>query len=1545
MNDSLEGIAVIGMSARFPGANDVSQFWQNLRDGVESISRFSPQELQAAGLSPTVFNHPLFVNAGGIVPDIDLFDASFFGFNPREAEILDPQQRLFMECAWNALEDAGYVTEKYDGTIGVYAGSGMSSYLFNIISNHEVMAMVGSYSVLLGNDKDHLATHVSYKLNLKGPSVAVQSACSTSLVAVCMACQSLLDHQCDIALAGGVSIKVPQKAGYMYQEGMINSPDGHCRSFDAKAKGTVGGNGLGIVVLKRLQDAVADGDFIRAVIKGFAINNDGSLKVGYTAPSVEGQAEVIAMAQTMAEVNPETISYVEAHGTATPLGDPIEIAALTQAFRASTKRKGFCAIGSVKSNIGHLDPAAGIAGFIKTVLMLEHKQLPPSLHFTHPNPQIDFANSPFFVNNRLLGWKDVPTPRRAGVSSFGIGGTNAHVILEEAPKSRPSGPGRSAHLLLLSARTKSALATATINLARYLRQASDISIADIAYTSQIGRRDFEYRRALVCHDLDDAVNALESQDPRQILTAVRPARDRRVVFMFSGQGAQYVNMAHGLYRHETTFREHVDRCAEILKPYLGLNVLEVLYPRAEETETKAQHLQQTAITQPALFTIEYALARLWMAWGVHPAAMIGHSIGEYVAACLAGVLSLEDALALVVARGALMQSMPAGGMLAVSLPQSKIEAFLGKDLDLAVINGPSQCVASGPIEAIKQLQSELSAKGVAYRLLHTSHAFHSRMMDPMLEAFQEEVKKVPLHPPRVHFISNLTGTWITAEMVTDPVYWVKQLRHTVRFADGIGELLKDPDACLLEVGPGSTLNSLAHQHPGIAAGHSVLSSVRHLRDRQPDVDFIVQTLSHLWLAGVEVDWAGFHSHEQCKRVPLPTYPFERQRYWIGPHQPVEQAGKRPPGDKPARNIEEWFYSPSWNLSSGIEPRFDSNEKLHWLLFGELQGLGARLMEWLRHYGQSVTFVTTGKQFARLDQGRFSIDPHRPEDYSRLLKEVRAESKLPNRIIHLWGIAAGGGVNAEAESFDHGQYLGFYSLLFLSQALAQQKAINPVKIGVVTNSIYLVTGEEALQPEKATVLGPCKVIPQEYPNIRCQNIDIAPVSSGGQPNEELLAALIAEVHNESSDTVVAYRGNQRWLPSYNPIRLDAVTGSSPLIRQGGVYLITGGLGNIGLLLAEDLAKRAHTKLILLGRSTFPQPESWSQWLKSHGELDNISRKIRKLQAIERSGSQLLILSGDVANEKQMREVVSQALTRFGAINGVIHGAGNTSAEAFSYINQTDRKLCESHFDPKARGLTVMNKVLDGTNPDFFILLSSLSSVLGGLGFVAYAAANCFMDAFASERKKAKTTRWISINWDGWQFMPGSNDAASWSDASILPNEGQEAFGRILSANSPGQVIVSINNLQARIKQWIKLETVQKSQQGQKPSTGALHPRPDLPTSYVAPANETELTIAGIWQELLGVQQVGIHDSFFELGGHSLLAIQVVSRLSDIFHTELSVQTLFDSPTVAQLAEKLKPEEQQQVEDAEEIEKLLEMVEHLSDSEVEELLSKHQGLQGG
>lgn len=887
--DLSEAIAIVGMAGRFPGAASVSQFWENLKAGRESISVLTDEELLASGIDEALLADPLYVKARGLLEDVDLFDASFFGFTPKEAELTDPQHRLFLETCFRALEDAGCNPETFGGAIGVFGGMSMNTYLLaargkdaGFWKELTESYQIGGYPSVLGNDYNFLATRVSYKLDLKGPSMDVQTGCSTSLVAVSLACRALLQHDCDAALAGGVSITFPQKRGYLYQEGAMGSPDGRCRAFDAAAAGTVFGSGVAVVVLKRLSDALARGDSIVAVIRGFALNNDGSSKVGYMAPSIEGQAEVIATAQALADVDAESIGYVETHGTGTPLGDPIEIAGLTRAFRSATTAKGFCAIGSVKPNVGHLDIASGVTGLIKAALAVRTGLIPPSLHYERPNPAIDFADSPFFVNTRLSEWRSSSGPRRAGVSAFGVGGTNAHVILEEAPAPQPPAV-RPCELLVLSAKTPGALDTAAENLARHLAENPEADLANVAFTLQEGRRHFAHRRALVCADVAQAVSGLTGPSRRE----ATDASDRRlasVAFLFPGQGSQYAGMARELYETEGRFREEVERCCDLLAPELGKDLLGLLLTPPKEGVPENSPIHRTGMAQPALFVVEYALARLWESWGIRPAAMLGHSLGEFVAATLAGVFSLEDALALVAARGRMIEGLPEGSMLAVRIEEEQLGTVARPGLSLAAVNTPSLCVLSGPPDVIEGLETDLAERGIVHRRLQTSHAFHSEMMDPVIAPFEDLVKKVRLKPPSIPFVSSVTGTWIRAGEATDPAYWSAHLRKPVRFARAVAELLADKEQALLEVGPGQTLSLHARRHPAKNSGHVVLSSLSHPEDRESDRACLLRAVGQLWVSGAAIDWPRLQAGRGLRRVSLPTYPFERSRHWIGKYR-------------------------------------------------------------------------------------------------------------------------------------------------------------------------------------------------------------------------------------------------------------------------------------------------------------------------------------------------------------------------------------------------------------------------------------------------------------------------------------------------------------------------------------------------------------------------------------------------------------------------------------------------------------------------------------
>lgn len=1484
-------IAIISAHCRFPGAVGAANFWENLHSGIESITVFSDAELKARGVSTAHLQDPLFVKAAPVLTDIDHFDAHFFGYSPREARLLDPQHRLFLECAWEALELAGYDPEQYPGLIGVYAGMGLSTYLLFNLVNHPDVTEQETVQVMLGNDKDFLSTRTAYHLNLKGPSLDVQTGCSTSLVATHLACDSLLSNQCDMALVGGVTLTMPQRTGYRYQPGGIESPDGHCRPFDAQGQGTVFGSGIGIVVLKRLEDALQDGDTIHAVIKGSAINNDGAAKLGYTAPGVEGQADVVLRAQRVADVDPETIQYVETHGTATELGDPIEIEALTQAFRVNTDRKQFCALGSVKSNIGHLDAAAGIAGLIKTTLSVEHGQIPPTLHFKEPNPRIDFAHSPFFVNDRLRPFtrhNDIPI--RAGVSSFGIGGTNAHIILEEAPLTAPSSPSRTQQLLLWSAKTEASLDQSRASLIAYLEQHPEMPLADMAYTLQIGRQRFSWRQALVCTDHADALMALHASNPERLLTQHNEMKTRPVVFMFSGQGSQYAQMGRELYETESVFRKAVDTCTNLLNPLLGFDLRTVLYPTPANEEAAQERLRETAVTQPALFTIEYALAQLWQAWGVQPEAMIGHSIGEFVAACLAGVFTLADALTLVCTRGRLMQAVSDGSMLAVPLSETAVQPYLTPMVSLAAINAPDSCVVSGAHAAIDAVQSQLEADGYLCRRLHTSHAFHSAMMEPAVADFRTAVANVSRQLPQLPYISNVTGTWITAEQATSPDYWADQMRQPVYFANGIGELLHDPQIILLEVGPGKALTTLVRRQIVSTSAQLALSTLRHPQEPESDLTFLLTTVGQLWLAGVPIAWSDFYADESRRRIPLPTYPFARQRYWMDPPQGLTAHSTRKKPD-----IDDWFYVPSWKRTAP-RPLSVPTTAEHWLLFmeggdTETAVFSASVQTRLHQLGQTVSIVRPGTQFQTLGEGQYTIRSQEQDDYTRLLQQTGPVQT----ILHLWALTATDEVAC------------FFSLLFLAQALEKVGHIKPLRLGIATSQLSNISGTEYVEPDRALILGASRVIPQEYEGICCQVFDVTNHTSV----DYLLADLWTAKEVESA-SLVAYRGRYRWVQIYEQTDLPTVEGMPALLRPQGIYLITGGLGGLGITVAAYLARTVGAKLALVGRSEVPPRSEWSSVTD-----EAVQRCIQAVQMLEELGAEVLTLTANVTDEAALSAAVSTAYTHFGDLHGVIHAAGVPGG---GMIQLKTMATAQSILAAKVQGAKHLQRCLTNNSLDFLLFFSSVTSILGGLGQSDYSAANAFLDAFAQSEPLSCPV--ISINWSEWQEvgmavntqMPA--DVQQWRQQElqhgILPAEGAAALARILAYPQP-QVIVSTRDFAAMQARSTRLSIANMLSELAQIRTHAHEVRPEgngRHTNYVAPQTEIEQTIASLWQKALDLDQIGIHDNFFELGGNSLIGLQLVNRINEALDLQISAVSLYESPTVYKLIQMITSDGQEE-----------------------------------
>lgn len=1306
-------IAIVGMSGRFPGASDIETFWKNIRDGVDAGVWLDEEQLRAAGVTDEELADPNYIRVCHPIEDMAGFDAGFFGFSPREAAIMDPQQRHFLEVAWEAMEHAGHDPSREAGKVGVFAGCGASLYLMrNLLTRRELVDGVGFFLLRhTGNDKDFLATRVSYLMNLSGPSVNVQTACSTSLVAIHLACQSLLAAECDMAIAGGSTLKQPHRVGYTYQEGEILSPDGKCRTFDAKAEGTVFGSGAGAIILRRLEDAIRDGDTIHAVIKGSSVNNDGSSKVGFLAPSVDGQAVNMAEALAISGVNAAELGYVECHGTATPVGDPIEVAALTQAFSNTSAAKGSIAIGSVKTNVGHLDTAAGVAGLIKTVQALKHAQLPPSLHYESPNPAMDLESGPFYVNAELRSWPSRGAHRLAAVTALGAGGTNAHIVLQSAPvpvASAASPVGRRWQLLPISTKTQSALDRQTDRIADYLNR-DGVSLNDTAFTLQRGRQAFQWRRFVVADSVQGAQELLRAKDPKSAPVTSVPSARRSVAFMFAGGGAQYPAMGQDLYEQEPVYRAAVDECVALLQPRLDWSLKGLLYPPVDGRETAATEMQRPSRSLPCLFTTQYAMAKLLMSWGIAPDAMLGHSMGEYTAAHLAGVFSLDDALALVAFRGKLFETVPRGGMLSVPLDAADLAKRLPPALSIAAANAPGLSVASGPVDALDALERELLTDDIECTRVHIDIAAHSSMLDVILEEFGAFTAKIRYSAPTKPFVSNVTGTWIKPEEATDPRYWVKHLRQTVQFADGAGTLLADEGRVLVEVGPGKVLATLAGLHGSKTPVHEIMTTMRHPAEERNDVAVALATVGRLWAAGVETDWAAVAGEAPGRRVPLPTYPFEHGQHFFEPgvvSAPAPTLAKR-------ADVGAWAWRPSWEkatIASVSELPADAT----WLVLHDDAGIGARIAERLRAAGAPVVSVLAGVEYAKRDAATFVVDPASAEQFDRLVADLTASTPLPNRIVHTW--AATDGAVGEARAF--------YSLLSLTQAIGRAGIEEQLRLDVVTTGGQYVGGESQLEPDRALVMGPVRVVPKEFPNITCRAIDLPMPGAPGFHERRAVAQALQELAHGGEEESIAWRGVERYRPSFEEVALPAASDGIHL-GDGAVWLITGGLGGLGYLVAEELAKRARVRLVLTGRS---------------------ATRTAAVAALETLGAEVLVVKADVADEAAMRAAVAEARRAFGPITGVVHAAGLVED---SLVLMKEKESAARVLRPKVQGTQVLEAVTRDEPLERVVYFSSRGAYAGVAGQVDYTAASAYLDACAVRASQLRGVPVISLNWSAWK----------------------------------------------------------------------------------------------------------------------------------------------------------------------------------------------------
>ncbi|MGP4022515.1 SDR family NAD(P)-dependent oxidoreductase [Actinomadura sp. 3N407] len=1495
-----DAIAVVGMAGRFPGARGLPEFWDNLRAGAMSLKRLTDDQLRRAGVPEDVLADPAYVKVAAQIDDFHRFEPALFGITPREAEAMDPQIRVLLEISHDALHDAGYDPYRFGGRIGMYAGAGHNEYLTrHVRANPWFMETIGEARARIDNHTDFLSTAVSYHLGLRGPSVSSVTACSTSLVTVHMACAALFNSECDMAIAGGVDIPLRLYGGYHHSEGGgLLATDGIVRPYDAKASGTVFGAGAGAVVLKRLSQAVADRDAVHAVVIGSAINNDGAAKPAFATPGERGQAEVLAAALRTAKIDPASVGYVEGHGTGTPIGDPIEVAALNRAYGAGRGGARTVALGSVKGNVGHLGAASGICGFIKAVHSVREGIIPASLNFTGPNPDIDFDAGPFHVVDRTMPWPRDPAPRRAAVSAFGVGGTNAHLILEQPPEVETGAPRRPYQLLTFSARTPTALAAMEEAFQSRLSASppdEDASgLADIAYTLAEGLPVRAVRRAVVVADREDAVRRLGAG---RAAPAHPVPRDRtpKTAFLFPGQGAQYVGMARGVYEREPEFAAVLDHCCDVLRRSHSLDLRSVLFPATAEEAGRAEALiGRTSVTQPALFAVEYALARLLTSWGVEPAAMAGHSVGEYVAAALAGVMDADDALCLVAERGMMIESLPSGSMTAVALPEDELGPLLPPGVDLAAVNAPGMCVVSGPDAAIGDLEKSLSARKAGVSRLRTSHAFHSRMMDPVLRAFADRVAAVRLRAPRIPFVSTVTGDWITAEQATDPAYWTRHVRACVRFADAARLLLADGGYCFAEVGPGQTLSNLVTETaratepastepaltepaPARAKPVPAVPLLRTARDERDDLRVLLEGVGRLWSYGCPVDWDRFWAHEERGRAHAPSYPYERETFWV-----------KPAGDRTTANVprdDGPLYVPTWT-ETGPPQASAVDGADAWVVFAHPdEAVTGELIRLIRAGSGNVVVVTPGGRYAETADGAHTVRPREAADYGRLAAAVLDAGPGRVHLVHAW-LLGGGSVRTEQATVRRHLDLGLYSLLLALQKFSRRSAGTALEVSVLTSGMQDALGDGDVHPAKAAVRGLLKTVPREMRSVAIRGVDVGEGKAG-----TVATQLFRELRSGSTDREVALRGRKRWVAGHSAIRPEEAAGMPSVLKEEGVYVVTGGLGGLGLELAKDLATLARARVVLVGRTGLPDRSEWES-LAAGSPDEALRERLRAVLDVEKAGGHVLVCAGDVADEDRMREIRAEVMRVHGRVDGVFHLAGVTGGGLIEIRAQAavGRVLA-----PKVQGTYVLDRVF---RPQLLVLYSSIAAITGDYGLSDYAGANAVMDAYAQAQWSAGR-HVVSINWPQWTGVGMAARAEyavqdAYREIAVSPPEGAGVLRSILASGAGPQVVVSPGGLSRR-EALVDRFAATVGGAGTETTGSALAAR-YVDTPYAPPQTKVEKALATLWQEAVGVEQIGLDDDFQELGVSSIIAVRLLARMSEVFGVDVSVGEFYDWRTL-------------------------------------------------
>lgn len=1462
-------IAIIGMSCAFSKSETPQEFWKNLIGGDEMLDFYSEEEMLDLGIAQDTINDTNFVGLKSFVENSDTFDYAFFGYTKEEANLMDPQIRLLHEQVWKALEDSACDTSKYKGKIGLYlAASENKNWMAHTMMNQN--ESVDPFFLSQISSKEQISSLISYNLNLTGPSYFIDTACSSSLAATHLACRALLMRECSMALAGGANLKTSKEIGYQYQVGAIGSKDGYCRAFDKDSTGTVAGEGGGVVVLKRLEEALNDKDNIYAVIRASAVNNDGKRKVGYTAPSISGQADCIKLAQRVAGISYDTISYVEGHGTGTKLGDPIEVEALNNAFSFDTEHQ--CALGSVKTNLGHLDTAAGIAGLIKTGLALQNKMLPPSLNFKQPNPEISFDSGPFYVNSSLQEWKQKgETPLRAGVSSLGIGGTNVHLILEESPIVEKGSSSRTYQLLPYSAKSKTSLEKFTLKLKEHFKNEEAFDLSDFAYTLKVGKTDFKHRNFIVCKDKSEALIQLERIEKKQ-QQPVQATRRKNTVFMFPGQGSQYFEMAKGVYEEEPYFKSIINEGFDILTNKTGKDYGAVL-GYISSVDVDKNLINETYYTQPILFLIEYAFARLLMHWGIHPKYMIGHSLGEYVAACIADVFSFEDALGIITQRARLMNKVDKGDMLAIGASIDAIIPLLIEGVSVAAINTKESCVVSGNQECIAKFTEIVKSEKIPFSKLKTSHAFHSQMMDDILDEYEQELLKVNLMTPKLDFVSNTTGKLIKSEEATSPKYWVNHLRDTVNFSQGVDFLLDKGNTVFIEVGPGKALSSFCKNATKSFENSTSITLIRHPKEQKDDNQFVTTSLGQIWSQGIDINWKEYYEEETRCKISVPTYSFDNYKldFYVNP---FEQLTDNVVFGETKRHISQWFYSSNWKKRQ-LQPKREELElNQDYLIFSEGDLLMSSVKDQLENEGGRIIEVRKGNEYDEINESFYEVNPDNEQDFEQLFERLENKGYNFKQIIFNWELK---GKNQE----EHVK--AFSTLLYLSKrVIAHQEGVQK-KITFLSNHNYEILGKEKINALLVTVEYLASICSQENPNIFSCSIDADQASK----NPKLISNIVDELKYNYETINVAYRNEHRWVAFFDQLDLE-LPDQNEYVQPNKTYVITGGLGEVGEVITTHLCKQYQSKVILIGRSPIPTEETWDEVLKNNTINASAIKKIQKLKKYRDSNAEVYYYNTDVSNQKEFIKTIATIEDEHGKISGIIHTAGNVDGKTFKPIENLTPEIAKLQFDPKVNGVLNIYEAHKRHNFDFVWITSSLSSVIGGLTYGAYAVANKFIDTFVTS-KKEELNNWFSVDLDGI------------SEGRIGHKDLIEVFERSFSAKKIPQVIVSVHEPNQVLKDIVK--KTKQTQQDIIEDDRPVIDRPTLNVDYVAPSSDTEKKLCQLWQTFFGYEQIGILDDFFELGGDSLKAMTLLKRTHKSFGVEVSIEDFFNNANISSLAKEI------------------------------------------